>query len=43
MSSTATTQTPPTLEATQAFAQQVIGYFTGHAVTRMIHLRDRKV
>ena len=41
MSSTTATQTPPSLEATQAFAQQVIGLFTGHAVTMMIHIGDR--
>jgi 2-polyprenyl-3-methyl-5-hydroxy-6-metoxy-1,4-benzoquinol methylase len=41
MSSTTETQNPPSLEATQAFAQQVIGLFTGHAVTMMIHIGDR--
>lgn len=41
MSSTTATQPPPSLEETQAFAQQVIGLFTGHAVTMMIHIGDR--
>lgn len=41
MSSNALPQTPPTLAETGAFAQQVIGLFTGHAVTMMIHMGDR--
>ena len=41
MSSTMTTQTPPTLEETGAFAQQIMGYFTGHTTTMMIHMGDR--
>lgn len=34
-------QTPPSMEAMQTFAQQVISLFTGHAVTMMIHIGDR--
>ena len=42
MSSTTTAvATPPTMEAVGAFAQQIIGLFTGHAVTMMIHIGDR--
>lgn len=37
----ALTPTPPTLEETGAFAQQIMGYFTGHTTTMMIHMGDR--
>ncbi|MEZ4864341.1 MAG: class I SAM-dependent methyltransferase [Caldilineaceae bacterium] len=41
MSSTPTTPDPASVEATQEFAHHVIGLFTGHAVTMMVHMGDR--